>query len=97
MQFLRFARHAVRQPASGWPHDCTESSGAARAPNGVDRRRGIDRAPDFVHQQLIRRYDLALTLRRRVVRAYPILNLKSAQIELRADSGLNVTARIPER
>src|SRR5260363_218256 len=54
-------------------------------------------APDFVHQQWIRRYDLALTLRRRVVRAYPILNLKSAQIELRADSGLNVTARIPER
>src|SRR5260364_181117 len=31
-------------------------------------------APDFVHQQWIRRYDLALTLRRRVVRAYPILN-----------------------
>src|SRR5260364_219467 len=54
-------------------------------------------APDFVHQQWIRRYDLALTLRRRVVRAYPILNLKSAQIVLRADSGLNVTARIPER
>lgn len=43
------------------------------------------RAPEFVNQQWIKRYDMTLSLRRRIVRAYPILNLLSAPIDMKTD------------
>lgn len=43
-------------------------------------------APEFINQQWVRRYDLALTFRRKVSRTYPILNILSADPALTADN-----------
>ncbi|WP_454734240.1 phage neck terminator protein [Cupriavidus pauculus] len=43
-------------------------------------------APEFVNQQWVRRYDLTLTLRRKITRTYPVLNLLSAQVQHTTDS-----------
>lgn len=42
-------------------------------------------APDLVNQQWVRRFDLTMRIRRRVVRTYPILTILSAQASV--DSG----------
>lgn len=47
---------------------------------------GIRAAPDFVNQQWVRRYDLTLTLRRKITRTYPVLNLLSAEVQHTTDS-----------
>lgn len=46
----------------------------------------IRAAPDFVNQQWVRRYDLTLTLRRKITRTYPVLNLLSAEVQHTTDS-----------
>ncbi|USS43719.1 hypothetical protein NFI99_04520 [Burkholderia glumae] len=47
---------------------------------------GIRTAPDFVNQQWIRRYDITVTLRRKITRTYPVLNLLSASATSTTDS-----------
>ncbi|MNT98481.1 hypothetical protein D3C72_2410750 [compost metagenome] len=37
----------------------------------------IRAAPDLVNQKWIRRYDLTVTLRRKITRTYPVLNIIS--------------------
>lgn len=46
----------------------------------------IRAAPDFVNQQWVRRYDMTLNLRRKITRAYPVLNLLSATVQHTTDS-----------
>ncbi|MBB3004363.1 hypothetical protein FHX57_006745 [Paraburkholderia tropica] len=43
-------------------------------------------APELVNQQWIRRFDLSLRIRRRVVRTYQILTVLSAQATLKAET-----------
>lgn len=43
-------------------------------------------APELVNQQWIRRFDLSLRIRRRVVRTYAILNILSAQATAQPDT-----------
>lgn len=43
-------------------------------------------APDLVNQQWVRRYDVTVTLRRKITRTYPVLNLLSAQVKAETDS-----------
>ncbi len=47
----------------------------------------IRAAPDYVNQQWVRRYDLAVTLRRKITRTYPVLNLLSAAGNIEAEMG----------
>lgn len=46
----------------------------------------IRAAPDFVNQQWVRRYDMTLSLRRKITRTYPVLNLLSAVVQHTTDS-----------
>jgi hypothetical protein len=51
-------------------------------------------APDLVNQQWIRRFDLSMRIRRRVVRTYPILTVLSAQATAKSETQtepINVT------
>lgn len=43
-------------------------------------------APELVNQQWIRRFDLGMRIRRRVVRTYPVLNILSAQATARSET-----------
>jgi hypothetical protein len=43
-------------------------------------------APELVNQQWIRRFDLSMRIRRRVVRTYPILNILSAQATAKSET-----------
>lgn len=45
----------------------------------------ITPAPDLINQQWVRRYDLTIRIRRRVVREYPILTILSAQASVDSD------------
>ncbi|KVO82397.1 hypothetical protein WL21_08705 [Burkholderia ubonensis] len=47
-------------------------------------------APDFVNQQWVRRYDMTVTLRRKITRTYAVLNLKSATVATTTDSSTPV-------
>ncbi|WP_186072126.1 phage neck terminator protein [Burkholderia gladioli] len=58
---------------------------------GVSRIRA---APDFVNQQWIRRYDITFTLRRKIIRTYPVLNLLSVHATTTTDSSDPVTSTI---
>ncbi|VVD29161.1 conserved protein of unknown function [Paraburkholderia dioscoreae] len=44
-------------------------------------------APDMVNQQWVRRYDVSISVRRNAQRVYPTLNLTSAEVAVRTDSG----------
>lgn len=46
----------------------------------------IQPAPALINQQWNRRYDLTLTLRRKITRTYPVLNLLSAEVQSTTDS-----------
>lgn len=46
----------------------------------------IQPAPALINQQWTRRYDLTLTLRRKITRTYPVLNLLSAEVQSTTDS-----------
>lgn len=52
----------------------------------------ITAAPELVNQQWIRRYDLTIRIRRQVVRAYPVLNILSADGTLEAGSVTTIIA-----
>lgn len=47
-------------------------------------------APDLVNQQWVRRYDMTVTLRRKITRTYAVLNLKSAAVATTTDSSTPV-------
>ncbi|MGX5887797.1 phage neck terminator protein [Burkholderia gladioli] len=51
-------------------------------------------APDYVNQQWIRRYDITFTLRRKITRTYPVLNLLSVHATTTTDSSDPVTSTI---
>ncbi|MPV55858.1 hypothetical protein CFB46_12170 [Burkholderia sp. HI2761] len=46
--------------------------------------------PDLVNQQWVRRYDMTVTLRRKITRTYAVLNLKSATVATTTDSSMPV-------
>lgn len=46
----------------------------------------IRAAPDLVNQQWVRRYDITITLRRKITRTYSVLNLKLATVATTTDS-----------
>jgi hypothetical protein len=46
----------------------------------------IRAVPDLVNQQWVRRYDITITLRRKITRTYAVLNLKSATVATTMDS-----------
>jgi len=46
----------------------------------------VQAAPALINQQWNRRYDLTLTLRRKITRTYPVLNLLSAEVQSTTDS-----------
>lgn len=50
------------------------------------RASDIQPAPALINQQWNRRYDLTLTLRRKITRTYPVLNLLSAEVQSTTDS-----------
>ncbi|WP_287497792.1 hypothetical protein [Pandoraea sp. CB10b_02] len=50
----------------------------------------IRAVPDFVNQQWVRRYDMTVTLRRKITRTYSVLNLKSATVATTTDSSTPV-------
>ncbi|HDR9087198.1 TPA: hypothetical protein QDB10_003111 [Burkholderia vietnamiensis] len=50
----------------------------------------IRAAPDLVNQQWVRRYDMTVTLRRKITRTYLVLNLKSATVATTTDSSTPV-------
>ncbi|CAN0620539.1 conserved protein of unknown function [Burkholderia multivorans] len=50
----------------------------------------IRAAPDFVNQQWVRRYDMTVTLRRKITRTYAVLNLKSTTVTTTTDSSTPV-------
>ncbi|KVP48396.1 LIC_12616 family protein [Burkholderia ubonensis] len=50
----------------------------------------IRAVPDFVNQQWVRRYDMTVTLRRKITRTYAVLNLKSATVATTTDSSTPV-------
>lgn len=52
----------------------------------------IRAAPDFVNQQWIRRYDITVTLRRKITRTYAVLNLLSASVTSTTDSSAPVAS-----
>nr|WP_175830139.1 hypothetical protein [Burkholderia cepacia] len=43
----------------------------------------ISGGADLVNQQWVRRYDMSVTLRRKVTRSYAVLNLKSVAFEIK--------------
>jgi hypothetical protein len=45
------------------------------------------KAPEFINQQWIRRWDSAISFRRMVARAYLVNNILSAEIDLKDDTG----------
>ncbi|MBR8344226.1 phage neck terminator protein [Burkholderia ambifaria] len=51
-------------------------------------------APDFVNQQWVRRYDMTVTLRRKITRTYAVLNLESVQATTSTDTSTPVTSTI---
>ncbi|TDV39531.1 hypothetical protein C7405_101650 [Paraburkholderia caballeronis] len=51
----------------------------------------IRAAPDLVNQQWIRRYDMTVTLRRKIVRAYAVLNIMSAELSTTTDAAQPVS------
>lgn len=50
----------------------------------IDRGR---RAPEFINQQWINRWDSMLVFRRMVARSYPVNNILTAEIDLKDDTG----------
>lgn len=54
----------------------------------------IRAAPDLVNQQWVRRYDMTVTLRRKITRTYAVLNLASAQASTTTDASTPVTGSI---
>lgn len=50
----------------------------------IDRGR---RAPEFINQQWINRWDSVLVFRRMVARSYPVNNILTAEIDLKDDTG----------
>lgn len=64
------------------------------AVNGMKfvRASDIQAAPTLINQQWNRRYDLTLTLRRKITRTYPVLNLLSAEVQSTTDSVPRVAA-----
>ncbi|KVR93928.1 LIC_12616 family protein [Burkholderia vietnamiensis] len=50
----------------------------------------IRAAPDLVNQQWVRRYDMTVTLRRKITRTYAVLNLNSATVATTTDSSTPV-------
>ncbi|HDR8938733.1 hypothetical protein QZM42_29545 [Burkholderia vietnamiensis] len=50
----------------------------------------IRAVPDLVNQQWVRRYDMTVTLRRKITRTYLVLNLKSATVATTTDSSTPV-------
>ena len=64
------------------------------ASNGMKfvRASDIQAAPTLINQQWNRRYDLTLTLRRKITRTYPVLNLLSAEVQSTTDSVPRVAA-----
>jgi len=63
-------------------------NGEKLALNGMKfvRASDIQAAPALINQQWNRRYDLTLTLRRKIIRTYPVLNLLSAEVQSTTDS-----------
>lgn len=51
----------------------------------------ITAVPSLVNSQWYSRYDMPITIRREIVRNYPILDLVSLQVTLRSDQGFTVT------
>ncbi|MDT6960144.1 hypothetical protein QTN24_01420 [Cupriavidus sp. SZY C1] len=51
------------------------------------RASDIQPAPALINQQWNRRYDLTLTLRRKITRTYPVLNLLEADLDVAYDRG----------
>lgn len=47
----------------------------------------IRAAPDLVNQQWVRRYDMTVTLRRKITRTYAVLSLKSAAVSVNDEHG----------
>jgi hypothetical protein len=43
-------------------------------------------APDLINQQWVRRFDLSMRIRRRIVRTYPILTILSAQATAKSET-----------
>jgi hypothetical protein len=61
---------------------------------GLVEVESIVTAPELVNQQWIRRFDLSMRIRRRVVRTYPILNILSAEATAKSETQtepINVT------
>jgi len=54
------------------------------------RASDIQAAPALINQQWNRRYDLTLTLRRKITRTYPVRNLLSAQSSITHDSAIDL-------
>lgn len=52
-------------------------------------------APDLVNQQWIRRYDVEISLRRKIERVYPVRNIVSAEVNIAADNGNGGTVVVP--
>lgn len=47
--------------------------------------------PELINQQWLKRYDMTLTFRRRVVLSYPILNIESAEFSIHPDPDIGTT------
>ncbi|HEP6275534.1 TPA: hypothetical protein VDA67_006169 [Burkholderia vietnamiensis] len=54
----------------------------------------IRAVPDLVNQQWVRRYDMTVTLRRKITRTYAVLNLKSVSISVDDGNGA-ATVQVP--
>ncbi len=54
----------------------------------------IRAVPDLVNQQWVRRYDMTVTLRRKITRTYAVLNLLSVHATTTTDSSKPVTSTI---
>lgn len=54
----------------------------------------IRSAPEFFNQQWFRRFDMQARFRRKVTRTYPVLNVLSADINLKDDTWLDATIAV---
>lgn len=50
----------------------------------------IRAVPELVNQQWVRRYDLPITLRRKITRTFPVLNLVSAEVSTTAEGSQTI-------
>lgn len=55
---------------------------------GVVQTGEMTPVPTLVKDRWLRRYDMMLTIRRQILRSYPVLNLSSAQATLNTDDGI---------